>query len=99
MTAIRIPDLVAEASAATGISIALIRSPSRARSIARARFAVAWAAGRGLGYSSARTARALQRDRTTISHAIRCADALRDTDPDFHRVSERLLTFIEGHVG
>lgn len=56
------------------------------------RFAVMWAAHRGLGATLGRIGRALgDRDHSTINYGLKRAVALRLTDPDFRQLTNTLL--------
>lgn len=78
----QIDALIDRAARITGIGRKDLVGPSARRPIARVRFAIAWAARRqGHGYRS--IAEAMGRDRSTIFHAVTCAQNLMKADQDF----------------
>lgn len=93
--------IVDDAAHRLGLGVREIVAPYRDASCAHARFAVAWAARRAIeACSLPRIGRALGgRDHTTILHALRRADALREADPDFRRLTDRLLAAAKARAG
>jgi chromosomal replication initiation ATPase DnaA len=74
-----------------GVRPSDVRGDSKRMPLPRARFAIAWVARAVHGYSAARIGRALGgRDHTTICHALARAAELRDCDPAFRRLTNRM---------
>lgn len=69
--------------------VAAIRAGSTAERLCRLRQAVIWVA-KDRGFSFHKIARALNRDHSTVMHAYRIAQALRDNDPGFVATCEGL---------
>ena len=83
--------LLAEASEATGLPISRIQGGERSRKIATVRFAIFWVMREYSGLSLPQIGRALgNRDHTTVMHACRRALVLRETDPEFRALCDRL---------
>jgi chromosomal replication initiator protein len=83
--------LLSEASEATGISIPRLRGGERSTPVARARFAIIWTMREHSGLSLPQIGNAIGgRDHTTVMHACRRAKALRETDPEFLALCDRL---------
>ena len=83
--------LLVEASEATGIPVTRIKGGERAQPIATVRFAIIWVMREHSGLSLPQIGRAIgNRDHTTVMHACRRAKALRDTDPAFKALCNRL---------
>lgn len=92
-----LPSLIERAASAYCVRPTDVRSARRNTAAVRARWAVAWAAFRGTGYSYPRIARELGgRDHTTIMHGVKRADELRAQDPVFRALTDELLTTLEG---
>jgi chromosomal replication initiation ATPase DnaA len=89
-------EIVVEAAFQVGVTVAGVLSDNRAKPLVRARFAAAWAARHALGYSHARIGAGLgRRDHTTILGALRRAEQMREKDPAFRRLTDRLLAAAE----
>ena len=83
--------LIQEASDATGISGARLRGGERSKRIAITRFAIIWTLREYSGMSLPEIGKTLGgRDHTTVMHACRRARALRETDPEFLALCDRL---------
>ena len=60
------------------------------------RFAIAWTLRKGLGFSYQRIADKLRRkNHTTIIHALRRAEEMRDKDREFRALTDDLLATID----
>jgi chromosomal replication initiation ATPase DnaA len=87
----RIAAIVADAAALGGCSTDEILSPARHQELFRTRAAIAWAARETTGHSQLRIARALGRHHTSIMNQLRRAEALRESDPEFRWLADRLV--------
>lgn len=79
MTRVLVRDCVIAAAEVWGVTPAMIEGPRRWRSVVEARQAAAYLAAALTGQSETEIARRLQRDRTTVQHAVR-RTALRRLD-------------------
>lgn len=80
-----------------GLSIEELIGESRERRISRGRFAIVWLASAVCGRSLMGIGRALGgRDHSTIRNAIARAAELRDADPAFKRVTDKIADQIRG---
>jgi chromosomal replication initiator protein len=80
-----------------GLSAEELIGDSRERRIARGRFAAVWLASTVCGRSLMGIGRALNgRDHSTIRNAISRAIEMRDSDPAFRQVTDKLATAIRG---
>jgi chromosomal replication initiation ATPase DnaA len=90
-------DIVRRVSFETGVTAPMILGDLRERKTSRARFAVYWVARRALGRSLPQIGAALNsRDHTTILHGLGRAEVMRDSDPAFRLLTDRLLTEFQG---
>lgn len=88
----RIDEMVAWVSARSGLHRGDIISRYRTGELARARFAIMWAARRATRLSLPQIGRHLGgRDHTTIRSGIRSADELREVHPPFRALTDELL--------
>ncbi len=84
--------LLRDAERLTNVSVREISGRSRHVHIVRARFAVVWAARKGLGKSAPEIGRLLDdRDHTSIIHAERAARDRRERDPEFRDLTDKLV--------
>lgn len=78
----------------TGQAAREILGDVRTGAVCRARYAVYWAAVRVLGWSMARTGRAIgDRDHTTIREGLRRAEELLDRDPAFRLLCQKITGY------
>ncbi|MDH7971755.1 helix-turn-helix domain-containing protein [Sphingomonas sp. AR_OL41] len=76
---------------------AILHRSDRAQKLVRARAAAAWLARRGTTHSLPKIGAALGgRDHTMILYLVAKAEGLRDTDPAFRMVTDRLLVRLGG---
>lgn len=88
----RLPTIVDRAAEVFGLSRIEIRGASRARYVARGRFAAAWVATKRTPCAAKEIGRELgNRDRTTVMNAVEQAEKLRAADPEFRLKTDRLL--------
>lgn len=84
--------LLVAAETRTSQPVEVILGPRRTAELSRVRFAVCWVAVHELGASAHAVAKLLgSRHHTTILSALRRAEALRDTDPAFRALTDRLV--------
>lgn len=87
--------LASKASELTRVSLQDITGSRKFKLIARARFAVYWAA-RAQGYSYPRIARVLgRRDHSTVKRGYQRAEAMRESDPAFKALCKALCDELE----
>jgi len=89
---VRVATIVEQVAFDTGMTVAEIVGPSRARSCFRPRAAVCWLAVKLGVNSTTGIGRALgNRDHSTVIDACRRAEEFRQRDPAFRRLTDRLL--------
>lgn len=86
-----IADMVRWTAAELGLNVEAVLGASRNAELARARFAIAWAARQAKGRSFPQIARALRRDHTTVMSAFRRAEWLRGNSEPFRDLTDRIL--------
>ncbi|NML88368.1 hypothetical protein HHL26_04720 [Sphingobium sp. TB-6] len=89
---VTIAALVERVAYETGLAKSDIRGRCRKHKLFRARAAVVWLAQRLTQMSSVHIGRLLERDHSTILHAAIKAEVMRETDPAFRRMTNRILT-------
>lgn len=86
-----VANILGRVSYETGLARNVIHSRDRHAPVARARAAVVWLAQRLTRLSSSQLGRQLDRDHSTILSAAAKAAILRDKDPAFRRMTDRIL--------
>lgn len=86
-----VANILGRVSYETGLARNVIHSRDRHAPVARARAAVVWLSQRLAGLSSSQLGRQLDRDHSTILNAAAKAEILRDKDPAFRRMTDRIL--------
>lgn len=82
-----------------GLSLQRMLGASRERPYARARAAVCWLAHRYTEYSDRQIGMSLgDRDRTTVLHYRLRGETLRQRDPAFRMVTDRIFKELEGEL-
>lgn len=92
-----VEEILERVSHEMGVAIAEIRMPGgRAGRGLRARRAVIWLAYRLTGKGRKVIADVLHRDASTIHHALWRADDMREADPAFRMLTDRLFEYYSG---
>jgi chromosomal replication initiator protein len=84
--------IIREASRVFGVRRSDIVGACREDHVCRARFGAMWSIRKGLRYSLNRTGRLFgNRDHTTVLHAERRAEAMRDENESFRKATDDLM--------
>lgn len=86
-----VTDIIDQVAYETGVSRADIRGDRRFPALFRPRCAVCWLARRLSSASLPQIGDVLNRHHSSVLHACRCAAELRERDPAFRRLTDRLL--------
>jgi chromosomal replication initiation ATPase DnaA len=92
----RTDEIVRQVSHEMGVSIPEIVGHGRGERGVRARCAIAWLAYRLTGDGRKAIGDVIRRDPSAVFAMLRRADALRDTDPAFERLTDRLYEHFSG---
>ncbi len=89
-------DVLRRASFETGVPVSALLGPSRMWRHVRIRFAVYWLLHIALRLRSVTIGEQLDRDPSVVRSGIRRAEELRDRDPAFRILTDKLLAEFEG---
>jgi len=78
-------EVIRRVAAIAGVPVAELLGRSRRREVVRARQVAMWLIATGLGYTASLTGRLLQRDHSTVLHAIRCVRQALACPQDAHQ--------------